>query len=214
MSVDIRTLGLKSIYVFKETHISTSHARHDIHEKLRQVVSPVIRDLESEGLINGFHHIIHKDIDLRLSCHDWQQYEPRIREVLRIHTISTDLKDWGPMPLESYGGETGVLLCYNNLEFNSRLSLALIELIHETDDESIQEAQHALCPHQWVHYLCNQFGYLNPDQILFELNDAFVWLQTLVTKNPGNRQIISFAADTLTKFKQAATQFENTLSQS
>ncbi len=208
MSVDIETLGLKSLYIFKETHIQTSRERLDIHQKLRQIVAPAIRDLESQRLINGFHHIIHEDIDLRLSCNDWHQYEPKIKEILTLHSIPSDLRDWVLMPPERYGGKTGILLCYNNLEFNSRLSLAIVELMDETDYGSIRQAQESLCPHQWVHYLCNQFGYLNFDQIAFELNDAFIWLQTLIDSNDRNQRVISIARNIIRKLKIAAIQFE------
>jgi hypothetical protein len=129
-------------------------------KSLKKLSHLTIRDLESQKLSNGFHHLIHEDIDLRLSCEDWPKHESKIKEVLSIHSISLDLKDWA-MPPEQYGGEIGVLLCYNNLEFNSRLSLALVELIVGTEDISLKESQERLCPHQWVHYLCNQFGYLN-----------------------------------------------------
>jgi hypothetical protein len=181
MSTNIEAFGLKSSYTFKETHIPTSHKRDDIHRILRELVAPTVRDLESEKLINGFHYIVHKEIDLRLSSHDWSQHEARIREVLAAHSISPDLEefqDCHEMPREQYGGETAVLLCYNNLEFNSRLCLALVELVSHTSDKTIREKQQNLCPHQWVHYLCNQAGYLNLDQVKFELNDALIWLES------------------------------------
>ena len=115
------------------------------------------------------------------------------------------------MPNEQYGGKTGVLLCYNNLEYNSRLSLALVELLSETNDQAIHQTQERLCPHQWVHYLCNQCGYLNQDQIVFELNDAFAWLGQLIDNNGGNPQVISWARNIIVKFRNAATQFEKDL---
>lgn len=211
MSIDIKTLGLKSKYVFKQTHIRTSRDRGDIHRKLRQRVAPAIRDLESRGLINGFHHIIHEDIDLRLSSGDWPQYESRIKQILRVHSIPTDLADWEFVPSELYGGETGALLCCNNLEFNSRLSLALLELMNETDDQKDRQGQERLCPHQWVHYLCNQFGYLNRDQIIFELNDAFNWLRMLVCSQRRDPQVICDARHIIDWFKNMATQFERNL---
>lgn len=85
------------------------------------------------------------------------------------------------MPPAQYGGETGVLLCYNNLEFNSRLCLALAEFISETDDNGARQHLYDLCPHQWVHYLCNQFAVLNLEQVAFELQDALRWLRGLLS---------------------------------
>jgi hypothetical protein len=177
--MNFETIGLKSRYVFKETHLDTSHEIDDIRAKLRRFVAPAIRDLESQKLINGFHYIVHASIDLRISSSDWAQQLPGIRGVLADHSISPDLQDWkdaDAMPPARYGGSDGVLLCYNNLEFNSRLCLALIELMSETDSDDVREAQEKLCPHQWLHYLCNQFGCLNLDQIGFELKDASDWL--------------------------------------
>ena len=208
MSAAIESLGLKSVYAFKETHIPTSHSRKDIHRQLRETIAPAIRDLESQGLINGFHHIVHDEIDLRLSCHDWPNLEASIQAVLETHSIPFNLKDWGPMPAERYGGEIGVALCYNNLEFNSRLCLALAELMNETQGSPILQMQERLCPHQWIHYLCNQFGYLNIDQITFELNDAFTWLESLITRNRGNPEVPSIVRGILSSLRQAIDQCE------
>ena len=208
MIADIKTLGLKSCYVFKETRIPTSHKRHDIRQQLGQIIAPALCDLESQQLINGFHYIVHKHIDLRLSCGNWPLHESRIRDVLVTHSIPPDLEDWGPMPSERYGGEIGVLLCYNNLEFNSRLCLALAQLMYETDDEKTRESQEKLCPHQWVHYLCNQFGYNNLEQIMFELDDALLWLRSIVISNPDNRQVSLQARAIIDRFKETALRFE------
>lgn len=210
MNVDIATYGLRRKYIFKETHIQTSRGKDDIHQKLRQVVTPAIRDLESRGLINGFHYLIHSNVDLRLSCADWNQHESKVKQVLKDHSIPTDLADWEFKP-EGYGGETGAVLCCSNLEFNSRLCLALLELINGTDDQKIRQEQEKLCPQQWVHYLCNQFGYLNWNQIIFELNDAFNWLRTLVGNQRDDPEVISYAQRLIDRFKNMATQFERNL---
>lgn len=207
--MNIEALGLKSSYVFKETHISTSHERNNIHRVLKKFVAPAIRDLESEKLISGFHHIVHKEIDLRLSSDDWNKNESKIKEVLAAHSISTDLEDWELMPSESYGGEIGVLLCYNNLESNSWLFLALVDLMDETNDKTIRQKQERLCPHQWFHYLCNQAGYNNFNQIRFELNDAFEWLESLVLTYGDDPTVHSITANILEEFRDAITRFEH-----
>lgn len=210
MDIDIEALGLKSFYNFKETCIPTSREISDIHQKLRQIVTPTIIELESKKLINGFHYLIHHDIDLRLSCNDWNRHESSIKKILAEHSVATELTNWA-MPPETSGGEIGVFLCYNNLEFNSRLSLALIGLINKTSDKSIRQAQENLCPHQWVHYLCNQFGYLNLDQIRFEFNDAFRWLELMVSSYKEDVEMISFEKDTISELRRFANQLENNL---
>jgi len=207
MIVNIKTFGLKSKYDFKETHIPTSLCRHNIHQKLREIVAPAIRDLESGGLINGFHYLVHEHIDLRLSCADWDQHESKIKQVLKDHSIPTDLADWEFKP-EGYGGETGAVLCCNNLEFNSRLCLALLELINETDDQRNRQEQDKLCPYQWVHYLCNQFGYLDLDQDRFELHDAFIRINELVKKYP---QVVPVVRIVLCQVKKTVTELEKNL---
>ena len=207
MNVDMATYGLKSKYTFKNTYIRTSRSRDDIHQKLRQIVAPAIRDLESRGLINGFHYLVHEHIDLRLSCADWDQHESKIKQVLKDHSIPTDLVDWEFKP-EGCGGETGAVLSCNNLEFNSRLCLALLELINETDDQRIRQEQEKLCPHYWVHYLCNQFGYLNLNQVKFEFQDAFIWLNELVSEYP---QLVPLVRTVLGQVKRIATELEQNL---
>ena len=211
--MNIETLGLKSSYMFKETQIPTSRKRHDIYQLLNKFVAPVIRDLEYKNLINGFHYIAHKNIDLRLSCNDWPKHEASIRKVLSAHSISPDLKDWktcDEMPPDNYGGKTGVLLCYNNLEFNSRLCLALVELMYETEDETIRKKQEALCPHQWIHYLFNQSGYLNLDQICLELNDAAIWLEKEMNNHAYVAQVRSEASEILKELRNVITRFDRT----
>ncbi len=207
MNVNMATYGLKSKYTFKNTYIRTSRSRDDIHQKLRQIVAPAIRDLESKGLIDGFHYLVHEHIDLRLSCADWDQHESKIKQVLRDHSIPTDLADWELKP-EGHGGETGAVLSSNNLEFNSRLCLALLELINGTYDQRIRQEQEKLCPHYWVHYLCNQSGYLNPDQVKFEFEDAFIWLKELVRNCP---ELVPFARTVLGEVKRIATELEQNL---
>jgi hypothetical protein len=101
------------------------------------------------------------------------------------------------------------VLCYNNLEFNSRLCLALAELMNETRDPLTRRMQERLCPHQWVHYLCNQFGYLNWAQIEFEVNDALLWLESMIRGNQGNPQVHSNARRMATGLRDILDRFED-----
>ncbi len=210
--MDIRTLGLKSSYAFKETHVPSSLEGGKIRATLKDIVAPTIRDLECRQLINGFHYIVHSDIDLRISSSNWPQHLPAIKEVLENHSIPPDLNDWDThheeMPPDDYGGEIGVQLCYNNLEFNSRLCLALAELMSDTHDDAVRQNLAQLCPRQWVHYLCNQFGYLNRDQIIFEMNDALVWLDDRVSRSRDDPHTTEDVKEIIRQFKDATRECE------
>ena len=208
---NIESLGLKTSYNFKQIHIPTSGSIEDKHQKLREIVAPAIRDLESKSLINGFYHIIHQDLDLRLSCDDWEQYESEIKEVLAKHSIASELEPGGNLGSESYGGPGGALLTENNLEINSRLTLAIIELIYSTDDETTRQGLLKQCPHQWVHHLCNQFGLNNFQESEFDFNNAMAWLETIIYNNRNNPQAISDARGMINTFKDRIAHFESTL---
>jgi hypothetical protein len=205
--MDIRTLGLKSSYAFKETHVPSSLEGEKIRATLKDIVSPTIRDLESRQLINGFHYIVHSDVDIRISSSNWPQHLPAIKEVLENHSVPPDLNDWQMAP-DNYGGEIGVQLCYNNLEFNSRLCLALVQLMSETDNPAIDRNLAKLCPHQWVHYLCNQFGYLNRDQIIFEMNDSFVWLYDLMPTGRDDPDVTESVKEIMRQFEDATRKLK------
>jgi hypothetical protein len=176
---------LRLQYVFKETHVPTAPKMQDIRQVLVTVVAPAIRELEAKGLLDGFHYITHADIDIRLSCNDWPAKESAIQQVLEQYSIASNLVDWKGLSPDEYGGELGVILCYNNLEFNSRLCLPLLESIHEAaqQDNPLRDQLDRLSPHQWVHYLANQTGYGNMEQIAFELDDVFRWLETVLARS-------------------------------
>ncbi|MBN1361918.1 MAG: hypothetical protein JW993_15080 [Sedimentisphaerales bacterium] len=209
--MDITTLGLKQSYAFKETHIPSVLDGENIRACLRDKVAPAIRKLEAEGLINGFHHIIHEKMDLRLSSGNWSQHEQRIQGVLSAHSIPTELKDWQLLPIECYGGETGVSLCYNNLEFNRRLCMALVEASSETSDKAVRDKLMRLCPHRWVHYLCNQSGHLNMEQIVFELEDAFGWLCDFTSRNRHDPQASKIVSQVISQVETKIAAFRKCL---
>lgn len=207
--------GLKESYNFKQTHIpvdlnTTDTAKRiaEVHDRIAAHVSPVITELESLALINGFHFILHGSIDLRISSGDWDKNENRIKEVLRKHGISNDLENWGPMSPERYGGPVGVILCYNNLEFNSRLILALIDAQKHTDDIATKQCQERLVHNQWVHYLYIQYGLLNDVQVQLEFSDSLEWLMTIVSRDPRS---IGFANSVLDWMSQEITKLKNKL---
>jgi len=174
------------------------------------IVAPAIRDLESKSLINGFYHIIHEDIDLALSCDDWEEKEGRIAEVLEGHSISTDLTYGGNLWPEDYGGDGGATLTENNLELNSRLVLAILEVTADTSDDATLAVLDRQCPHQWVHHLCNQFGLNNLQESVFDFNSAMVWLETIMRNNQGIPEVISEVRRILDYFKGRLGLFEDT----
>ena len=173
--------------------------------------STLVLRLEAKGFLDGFHYIKHADIDIRLSCNDWPAKESSIQQVLEQYSIASNLVDWEGLSPDEYGGELGVILCYNNLEFNSRLCLPLLESIHEVtqQDNPLRDQLERLSPHMWVHYLANQTGYLNWDQIVFEFNDAFVWLETMLARSgdvanvkPAISQLLDRLSDTIGRFRR------------
>lgn len=198
--------GLKKSYDFKEIHVPTNRKLPDVHDKIFNYISPAIIELEALKLINGFHFILHESIDLRISAEDWSKNEKRIKKILRKYNLSDDLKNLGPMPPEKYGGVIGVILCYNNLEFNSRLISALVDTRKHTDDINMKRLQEKLLYNQWVHYLYSQYGFNNIEQIIYEFRDSLIWLETLVNKHPEAKD---FANSVLNKFSDTINQLKN-----
>lgn len=201
--------GLKESYDFKEIHVPTNRKLPDVHDKIFNYISPAIIELEASKLINSFHFILHKSIDFRISTKDWNKNEKGIKKILRKYNLSDDLKNLEPMPPEKYGGDIGVILCYNNLEFNSRLISALIDTRKHTDEINMKKLQEKLLYNQWVHYLYIQYGFTNDIQIRLEFLDSLNWLVTLVTNNPENIEVKEFANKILDDFSNVINQLKN-----
>ena len=201
--------GLKKSYDFKEIHVPINHELADVHDKIFNYISPAIIELEALKLINGFHFILHKSIDFRISTEDWSKNEKRIKKILRKYNLSDDLKNLKPMPPEKYGGDIGVILCYNNLEFNSRLISALVDTRKHTDDKNMKKLQEKLLYNQWVHYLYIQYGFTNDIQIRLEFLDSLNWLVTIVNNNPENIEVKDFANKVLDDFSHIINQLKN-----
>ena len=174
--------GLKESYNFKEIHVPTTQDLDDIHDKVVTDISPAIIELETSKLINGFFFISHKAIDVRLSSNNWKKNEKKIREILRKHKLSDDLKNCEPLPPEDYGGDIGVILCYNNLEFNSRLIMALLDAQKLTDDMNMKRQLEGLL-HQWIHYLYIQYGIYNELEMDSEFRRSLSWVWRLYEKS-------------------------------
>lgn len=207
---NIESLGLKAAYNFKQIQILTSGDLEDKRRKLIEIVAPAIRELESKSLINGFYYTIHQDIELRLSCENWEQNEAEIKGVLAKHSISADLEHGGNLWPDDYGGEGGAALTENNLELNSRLVLSIFELTSATDDEATLEMLDRQCPHQWMHHLCNQFGLNNLQESVFDFNSAMVWLETTVQNHMETPEIVTEVRKILDYFKGRIGLFGDT----
>ncbi|MBA7490747.1 hypothetical protein ES702_01290 [subsurface metagenome] len=201
--------GLKESYDFKEIHVPTSHELADVHDKIFNCISPAIIELESLKLINGFHFILHEKIDLRISAENWNKNEKGIKKILRKYKLSDDLNNWEPLSPEKYGGVIGVILCYNNLEFNSRLISALIDTQKHTDNTAKKDQQRWLLYNRWVHYLYIQYGVTNHVQSQREFQNSLIWLKAFVNSNPENREVKNFANRILDDFSNKINQLKN-----
>lgn len=201
--------GLKESYDFKEIHVQTSRELADVHDKIFNYISPAIIELEALKLINGFHFILHESIDFRISAEDWNKNEKRIKKILRKYNLPDDLNKWEPLSPEKYGGVIGVILCYNNLEFNSRLISALIDTQKHTDNAAKKEQQKWLLYNQWVHYLYIQYGVTNHVQSQHEFQNSLIWLEIFVNSNPENKEVKDFANSILNKFSDTINQLKN-----
>ena len=166
----LKMLGLKTNYNFKEVRIFLPRKRTvgDIHDKIFFKIIPIITDLEEGRLINGFHFILHEHIDLRLSCSNWDKKGGMIEDGLNALWIEDSLVPWIGLDPNLYGDEVGVNLCYNNLEFNSRLIMGIIQANYTGDREPykkrralFEEQRNNFIYAQFPHYLRAQFGIQN-----------------------------------------------------
>jgi len=164
---DFKLLGLKTKWDFKEVRIWLPRVRSmkDVHDKIFFIVLQVIRALEANNLINGFHFIIHDHIDLRLSCGNWDKKKVKIAHILEVYGIGDSLVPWCGLDPNIYGGEEGAILCYNNLEYNSRLVMGIV-LANYTGDKEPDKRKRAgmefrrddFVYGQFPHFLRAQFG--------------------------------------------------------
>ena len=208
--LDMAGLGLKTAYNFKQTRIPVSGDSDDKRRLLIELVAPAIRELESKSLIDGFYYTVSQDIDLRLSCDNWEKQEAEIVGVLGTHRIPTDLERGGNLWPDDFGGEEGAALTENNLELNSRLVLSILEVVRATDDEATLEILDRQCPHQWMHNLCNQYGLNNLQESVFDFNNAMVWLETTMRNHSEVPEIVSEVRKILDYIKGRVGLFEDT----
>ena len=208
--------GLNEFYDFREVNIPATYEVDDIHRIIVDCISPVINELESNNVINGFHFILSEDLFLRLSTESWDKNESFIKGVLIKHGLSDKLKNWDLVSPEIYGGTVGVILSYNNLEFNSRLIMALLDA-EKTNDITIKADlqrygyNFLLCT-QWVHHLYIQYGIRNDAQLLLEFADSLGWLRELVSNNFQDAEVKDFAIRSLHSMSKDIDQFIQKLS--
>ncbi len=102
-------------------------------------------------------------------------------------------------------------LSYNNLEFNSRLIIALLDA-EKTDDitvkaDSKRYGYNFLLCTQWVHYLYIQYGIRNDAQSLLQFADSLGWLRELISNNPQDIEVRNFANRVLHNMSRDIAQF-------
>ena len=159
----------------------------DVHDKLFFEIVPLLVELEERKLINGFHFIIHENIDLRLSCEDWSGRKgDKIVDVLRKVDLPYSFDRWSGLDPDLYGGEPGVASCYNNLESNSRLIIGLLRADYEEDKnpvkaqrEVFRRKRQSFITSQWPHYLRSQYGIDNELEAMVDFVNFWSWTKSL-----------------------------------
>ena len=181
----IEPFGFKTRYNFRQTQIDVDEEAKSagmsltvvdelsgvLHFVIRTKVLPAILELEHRGLINGFYFIMHEKLDLRLSCDSWEQKEQDIRMVLTNHGISPELVHYSGLKQDDFNN-----LDDNNLEMNSRFVLAYLAIWDRAGEEERNRMSRAV-PGRWVHYLYNQFGYINLVEAISKFDSAFFQLE-------------------------------------
>jgi hypothetical protein len=181
----IRPFGFKTRYSFKQTQIDVDQEAKNadmslanvdelssvLHFVIRTKVLPAILELEHCELINGFYFIMHEKLDLRLSCDSWEEKEEDIRIVLTNHGISPELVQYSGLKDDDFQN-----LNDNNLEMNSRFVLAYLAIWDRASQEDRNQMSRAV-PARWIHYMYNQFGYINLVEAISKFDSAFFQLE-------------------------------------
>jgi len=181
----IEPFGFKTRYHFRQTQIDVDEEAKNagmslagvdelpevLHFVIRTKVLPAILDLEHRELINGFYFIIHEKLDLRLSCDSWEEKEQDIRMVLTNNGISPELVHYKGLKHDDFKN-----LDDNNLEMNSRFVLAYLSIWDRANQEDRNQMSRAV-PGRWIHYLYNQFGYINLVEAISKFDSAFFQLE-------------------------------------
>jgi hypothetical protein len=181
----IEQFGFKTQYNFRQTQIdvnkeaknagmtlaSVDELANVLHFVISTKVSPAILELERRELINGFYFIMHQKLDLRLSCDSWEKKEQDIRTVLTKNGISPELVYYSGLKEDDLSN-----LDDNDLETNSRFVLAYLAIWDRAGEEERKQMFRAV-PARWIHYLYNQFGYINLAEAVNKFDSAFFQLE-------------------------------------
>ena len=181
----IEQFGFKTRYNFKQTQIDVNEeakntgmslaSLDELSKLLQSVIKtkilPTVLELERRELINGFYFLMHEKLDLRLSCDSWEEKEQDIRQILANNGISPELKHYSGLKNDDF-----MNLDDNNLEMNSRFVLAYLSIWEGATQENRNQMSQAV-PSRWIHYLYNQFGYLNFKEAVSKFDSAFFQLE-------------------------------------
>jgi hypothetical protein len=181
----IEQFGFKTSYSFRQTQIDVEEEARNagmpltvvdelpgvLHFVIRTKILPAILELEHRKLINGSYFIMHEKLDLRLSCDSWEEKEREIRTVLTSNGISPELVHFSVL-----GDDDFESLVANNLEMNSRFVLAYLAIWDRASQEGRSRMSRAV-PAGWIHYLYNQFGYINLLEAVSKFDSAFFQLE-------------------------------------
>ena len=155
------------------------------YEKLvREKIQPLVEELEADGLIQGFHFIMHGTLDLRLKIGDERKLSIVTDKVLASGVPFAEIKLWNGFTENSreykwYGPE-GIAILLQSLESNSRLLMDLLQFKENARNLPLGEKKTIdYLNHQMVHYFLIQQGIDNLEQVKFSLDDAKFWMDTI-----------------------------------
>ena len=165
---------------FYETQIDYK-TRAGYEYLVREKIKPLVKELEEEGLIQGFHFIMHGTLDLRLEVVDENKLSIIADKISATDILFSDLKLWNGFTENSqeyqwYGPE-GIAISLQSLESNSRLLMKLFQFKENAENLPLGEEKTIdNLNHQMVHYFLIQQGIDNRQQVNFSLDDAKFWM--------------------------------------
>ena len=151
---------------------------------VREKIQPLVEELEADGLIQGFHFIMHGTLDLRLEISDEKKLSIVTDKILASGIPFAEIKLWNGFTENSreykwYGPE-GVAILLQSLESNSRLLMDLFQFKENARNLPLGEEKTIdYLNHQMVHYFLIQQGIDNLGQVKFSLKDAQFWLDAI-----------------------------------
>ena len=170
-------------YELKIAYLDKADYEYLIREKIR----PLVGELEADGLIQGFHFIMHGTLDLRLAV-EGENLSIIADRISAQGIPHSGLKPWTGFTETSreyqWYGPAGIKILLQTLEANSRL---VMDLFHFKQDEGGlplgKEKTIDYLNHQLVHYFLIQQGIDNLEQVHFSLDDAKFWVDILSKQN-------------------------------